>query len=72
MMPWKKPSTTAPEAIPTGNLKNGIAISNSDKKLIWNYALERNLRMISDRISKMAGAKIIEKRIHRQLFVLGR
>lgn len=34
---------------------------NSDKKLIWNYALERNLRMISDRISKMAGAKIIEK-----------
>ncbi|HGQ7556048.1 TPA: SAG1250 family conjugative relaxase [Streptococcus pneumoniae] len=35
---------------------------NLDKKLIWNYALERNLRMISDRISKMAGAKIIEKR----------
>lgn len=35
---------------------------NSDKKLIWNYALERNLRMISDRISKMAGAKIIEER----------
>lgn len=35
---------------------------NSDTKLIWNYALERNLRMISDRISKMAGAKIIEKR----------
>lgn len=35
---------------------------NSDKKLIWNYALERNLRMISDRISKMDGAKIIEKR----------
>ena len=35
---------------------------NSDKKLIWNYALERNLHMISDRISKMAGAKIIEKR----------
>ncbi|HEO6693921.1 TPA: relaxase/mobilization nuclease domain-containing protein [Streptococcus agalactiae] len=35
---------------------------NSDKKLIWNYALERNLRMISDRISKMAGAKTIEKR----------
>ena len=34
---------------------------NSDKKLIWNYALERNLRMISDRISKMAGAKILEK-----------
>ena len=35
---------------------------NSDKKLIWNYALERNFRMISDRISKIAGAKIIEKR----------
>ena len=35
---------------------------NSDKKLIWNYALEQNLRMISDRISKMDGAKIIEKR----------
>lgn len=34
---------------------------NSDKKLIWDYALERNLRMISDRISKMVGAKIIEK-----------
>lgn len=34
---------------------------NSDKKLMWNYALERNLRMISDRISKVAGAKIIEK-----------
>ena len=35
---------------------------NSDKKLIWNYALERNFRMISDRISKIAGAKIIENR----------
>ena len=34
---------------------------NSDKKLIWNYAIERNFRMISDRISKIAGAKIIEK-----------
>lgn len=34
---------------------------NSDKKLIWNYAIERNFRMISDRISKVAGAKIIEK-----------
>ena len=34
---------------------------NSDKKLIWDYALERNLLMISDRISKMVGAKIIEK-----------
>ena len=36
--------------------------SNSDKKLILNSALERNLRMISDRISKLAGAKIIENR----------
>lgn len=48
------------------HLHNHILInaidSNSDKKLIWNYALERNLRMISDRISKMVGAKIIEKR----------
>ena len=48
------------------HLHNHILInaidSNSDKKLIWNYALERNLRMISDRISKMAGAKIIETR----------
>ncbi|MDY4002849.1 SAG1250 family conjugative relaxase [Streptococcus orisratti] len=35
---------------------------NSDKKLKWDYALERNLRMISDRISKIAGAKIIENR----------
>lgn len=34
---------------------------NSDKKLIWNYAIERNFRMISDRISKIAGAKVIEK-----------
>lgn len=49
-----------------GHIHNHILINaidcNSDKKLIWNYALERNLRMISDRISKMAGAKIIEKR----------
>ncbi|MDW8741606.1 SAG1250 family conjugative relaxase [Streptococcus suis] len=35
---------------------------SSEKKLIWDYHLERNLRMISDRISKIAGAKIIEKR----------
>ncbi|HEL2560900.1 TPA: relaxase/mobilization nuclease domain-containing protein [Streptococcus suis] len=35
---------------------------NSEKKLIWDYHLERNLRMISDRISKIAGTKIIEKR----------
>lgn len=32
---------------------------NSDKKLRWDYAQERNLRMISDRIAKEAGAKII-------------
>ena len=45
---------------------------NSDKKLIWNYALERNLRMISDRISKVAGAKIIEKRYsHRDIKNIG-
>jgi hypothetical protein len=35
---------------------------NSDKKLKWDYAQERNLRMISDRISKIAGAKIIDSR----------
>ncbi|EPU35661.1 SAG1250 family conjugative relaxase [Streptococcus agalactiae] len=32
---------------------------NSHKKLKWDYAQERNLRMISDRLSKEAGAKII-------------
>ncbi|HEM4537476.1 TPA: SAG1250 family conjugative relaxase [Streptococcus suis] len=32
---------------------------NSDKKLRWDYAQERNLRLISDRIAKEAGAKII-------------
>ena len=32
---------------------------NSDKKLRWDYAQERNLRMISDRLAKEAGAKII-------------
>lgn len=31
----------------------------SDKKLKWDYAQERNLRLISDRIAKEAGAKII-------------
>ena len=35
---------------------------NSYKKLKWDYAQERNFRMISDRISKIAGAKIIENR----------
>ena len=33
---------------------------NSYKKLKWDYAQERNLRMISDRIAKEAGAKIIQ------------
>ena len=51
----------------TGGRFRFIVATHTDKdhvhkKLIWNYALERNLRMISDRISKMAGAKIIEKR----------
>lgn len=32
---------------------------NSDKKLKWDYAQERNLRLISDRLTKEAGAKII-------------
>ncbi len=32
---------------------------NSDKKLKWDYAQERNLRMISDRLAKESGAKII-------------
>ncbi|MEW4353531.1 SAG1250 family conjugative relaxase [Streptococcus pneumoniae] len=32
---------------------------NSDKKLKWDYAQERNLRMISDRLAKEAGAKIL-------------
>lgn len=32
---------------------------HSDKKLKWDYAQERNLRLISDRLAKEAGAKII-------------
>ncbi len=32
---------------------------NSHKKLKWDYAQERNLRMISDRLAKESGAKII-------------
>lgn len=32
---------------------------NSDKKLKWDYAQERNLRLISDRLAKESGAKII-------------
>lgn len=30
-----------------------------DKKLKWDYSVERNLSMISDHLAKMAGAKII-------------
>ncbi|HEP1835615.1 TPA: relaxase/mobilization nuclease domain-containing protein [Streptococcus suis] len=45
------------------HLHNHILINsidlNSDKKLKWNYAQERNLRLISDCIAKEAGAKII-------------
>lgn len=40
---------------------------NSDKKFLWDYKAEHNLRMVSDRLSKIAGAKIIENRyLHRQ------
>ena len=35
---------------------------NSDKKFLWDYKAERNLRMVSDCLSKMVGAKIIENR----------
>lgn len=46
------------------HLHNHIVINsidiNSDKKFKWDYAQERNFRMISDRISKIVGAKIIE------------
>ncbi|CMX40393.1 Tn5252%2C relaxase [Streptococcus pneumoniae] len=42
--------------------------SNSDKKLKWDYKVERNLRMISDRFSKIAGAKIIENRYSHQRY----
>ena len=48
------------------HLHNHIVINsidiNSDKKFKWDYAQERNFCMISDRISKIAGAKIIENR----------
>ncbi|HEV9626942.1 TPA: relaxase/mobilization nuclease domain-containing protein [Streptococcus pneumoniae] len=54
------------------HLHNHIIInsvdSNSDKKLKWNYKVERNLRMISDRFSKIAGAKIIENRYSHQRY----
>lgn len=35
---------------------------NSDKKFLWDYKAERNLRMVSDCLSKIVGAKIIENR----------
>ena len=54
------------------HLHNHIIInsvdSNSDKKLKWDYNMERNLRMISDRFCKIAGAKIIENRYSHQQF----
>ncbi|HHK6260775.1 TPA: SAG1250 family conjugative relaxase [Streptococcus pneumoniae] len=54
------------------HLHNHIIInsvdSNSDKKLKWYYKVERNLRMISDRFSKIAGAKIIENRYSHQRY----
>ena len=54
------------------HLHNHIIInsvdSNSDKKLKWDYNVERNLRMISDRFSKIAGAKIIENHYSHQQF----
>lgn len=54
------------------HLHNHIIInsvdSNSGKKLKWDYNVERNLRMISDRFCKIAGAKIIENRYSHQQF----
>lgn len=54
------------------HLHNHIIInsvdSDSDKKLKWDYKVERNLRMISDRFSKIAGAKIIENRYSHQQY----
>ncbi|HEP1412763.1 TPA: relaxase/mobilization nuclease domain-containing protein [Streptococcus pyogenes] len=54
------------------HIHNHILINSvdlqSDKKLKWDYALERNLRMISDRISKEAGAKIITNRYSHQQY----
>lgn len=54
------------------HLHNHIIInsvdSNYDKKLKWDYKVERNLRMISDRFSKIAGAKIIENRYSHQRY----
>lgn len=59
-----------------GHLHNHIIInsvdSNSDKKLKWDYKVERNLLMISDRFSKIAGAKIIENRYSHQQYKIYR
>ncbi|HEV0200916.1 TPA: relaxase/mobilization nuclease domain-containing protein, partial [Streptococcus pneumoniae] len=54
-----------------GHIHNHIILNsidqNSDKKFLWDYKAEHNLRMVSDRLSKIAGAKIIENRYsHRQ------
>ncbi len=58
--------------IDQSHIHNHILINSvdlqSDKKLKWDYALERNLRMISDRISKEAGAKIITNRYSHQQY----
>ena len=49
-----------------GHIHNHIILhsidQNSDKKFLWDYKAERNLRMVSDRLSKIVGAKIIENR----------
>ena len=54
-----------------GHIHNHIILNSidkiSDKKFMWDYKAEHNLRMVSDRLSKIAGAKIIENRYsHRQ------
>lgn len=58
--------------IDQSHIHNHILINSvdlqSDKKLKWDYALERNLRMISDRISKEGGAKIITNRYSHQQY----
>lgn len=58
--------------IDQSHIHNHILINSvdlqSDKKLKWDYALERNLRMISDRISEEAGAKIITNRYSHQQY----
>lgn len=50
--------------IDQGHIHNHILINNidlqSEKKFVWNQTRHRDLRQISDRLSKIAGAKIIE------------